>query len=137
MTNQDKKKWLQRYTELNKAINQISEECERQRALCERITPVYTDMPGRGPHDRTDAYIKLVELQDKANAKIDEYTAMREEIEEAINTISNMSLRTLMRYRYLNGETWEKIAVKMNYSWRNMHYLHGQALRIIQIEEVK
>ena len=31
------------------------------------------------------------------------------------------------------GETWEKIAVDMNYSWRQVVRLHGKALREIKM----
>jgi hypothetical protein len=33
-----------------------------------------------------------------------------------------------MRHRYLEGLTWEKVCVEMNYSWRQTHNIHARAL---------
>jgi len=33
-----------------------------------------------------------------------------------------------LQYRYLDGKTFEWIAAEMNYSWRQIHRLHSQAL---------
>ena len=35
--------------------------------------------------------------------------------------------------RYVLGKPWEKIAEDMNYGIRNVHRLHGEALREIKI----
>ena len=128
MTNQEKKAWLRRYWDLDRAINQKLDEQERLRALCERVTPVLTGMPGGAASDRTDAYIKLAELEAQIDAEVDQYADMRSEIEGAIDTLDDMTLRTLMRYRYLSGLTWEEIAEKMGCELRWIYVLHGRAL---------
>ena len=46
-----------------------------------------------------------------------------------IAEVPDTTLRTLLTKRYLNFEKWEKIAVDLNYSWRQVMRLHGQALR--------
>jgi len=33
-----------------------------------------------------------------------------------------------LTYRYINGKTWEEIAVEMHYTYKWVHVLHGQAL---------
>jgi len=45
-----------------------------------------------------------------------------------IRKIDNGRYRTLLELRYIKNETFEKIAVKMNYSWRQTHRIHGWAL---------
>jgi NRPS condensation-like uncharacterized protein len=133
MTNQEKKRYLQRYTKLKNAIDQKLSEYEQLRALCERATTTITGMPPSGRNSREDAYVRMIEMGYKINDEIDRYVDMRKEIEAAISTVEDITLQTLLRYRYLNGLTWEKIAVEMNYAWRNVHYLHGKALYEIRL----
>ena len=45
-----------------------------------------------------------------------------------IRQVDNGKYRTLLELRYIKNETWERIAVKMNYSWRQTHRIHGWAL---------
>ena len=35
----------------------------------------------------------------------------------------------IKRLRYLRGYTWEQICVKMEYSWKQIHRIHGKALK--------
>ena len=37
--------------------------------------------------------------------------------------------RMLLRYRYIDGLKWEEVCVRMNYSWTQTHYHHGEALK--------
>ena len=84
MTSQDKKQWLKRYTELNKAINQKVSELDRLRSLAEKVTSTYSDMP-KSPsfeNHREDTYAKMIDLSKEIDAEIDKYVDMRKEIEE-------------------------------------------------------
>ena len=128
MTSQEKKSYLQRYTKLDKAINQKLLERDRLRSLAEKCTSSITGMPRGGTSDRTDTYDRLAEIEEEINAEIDKYVAMRKEIEAAIDTVGDITLKTLLRYRYLDGLTWEKIAVEMGYCYMQVCRLHGKAL---------
>ncbi len=132
MTNQEKKRYLQRYTKLNNAINQKLSEYEQLRALCEKVTTTITGMPPSGRNSREDAYVRMIEMGHKINDEIDRYVDMRKEIEAAINTVDDITLQTLLRYRYLNGLTWERVAVEMEKTWRWIHRLHSRALEAIK-----
>lgn len=133
MNNQEKKRYLQRYTKLNKAIDQRILERDRLRSLAEKCTVAITGVPRGGERDRTDTYIRLAEIESEIDKIIDQYVDMRKEIEAAISTVEDITLQTLLRYRYLNGLTWEKIAVEMNYCWRQIIRLHGRALQDIKL----
>ena len=54
------------------------------------------------------------------------------EIEQAIDTLGPTE-RRLMRLRYIDGLSWEAICRRINYSWRQIHRIHSQAL--IKIKE--
>ena len=51
-----------------------------------------------------------------------------------VNKLDDATLRTLLILRYLNFQTWEMIACKMNYGYRHILRLHGNAL--IEIKNV-
>lgn len=53
-------------------------------------------------------------------------------IENAIEKVDDDRMRILMRSRYIQGKTWEQICVQLNYSWRQIHYLHSKALKKIE-----
>ena len=55
------------------------------------------------------------------------------EISRAIQKIENYDYQDLLVKRYVLGQSWEKIADDMNYGIRNVHRLHGEALRELKI----
>ena len=135
MTTKEKKEYLKRYRKIDKEINQLLLEKREILALGTKITPTYTDTPkGVGESDKVQSTIEKLEAQEeKIDKKIDLLYEVKENIEKAIHTVEDDTLRVLLRYRYINGMTWEKIAVELNYAYRNVTRLHGKALRLIKI----
>ena len=61
-----------------------------------------------------------------------ETVRLRREIEDVIAAVPDGRLRMLLRYRYIDGMTWERIAVNMNFKdVRHVYRLHGSALSLI------
>ena len=81
--------------------------------------------------DLSDAIAALEKYAERVNAKWDELIAMREEAKERIGEITDGRYREVLYRRYLQGESWEYIAVGMGYSFRQVTRLHGGALRAI------
>ncbi len=52
-------------------------------------------------------------------------------IEKEIDNVNDASESLLLRYRYIDGYGWEEISELMNYSHRNLHYLHKKALSAV------
>lgn len=48
-----------------------------------------------------------------------------------ISTMNGDGELMLTVLRYLSYKNWEEIAGIMNYSWRNVHYVHSKALKAI------
>jgi DNA-directed RNA polymerase specialized sigma subunit len=71
---------------------------------------------------------KIVDLENEIDADIDQLISIRDNIKAVIEAVEDDRERLLLQYRYLDGWTFEKIAVEMNYSWRQIHRLHSQAL---------
>lgn len=84
--------------------------------------------PSKEANPTENLIIKHLELQELYKAKLDELAAEQLAIEQAIEPL-DYTARALLRYRYIEGMTWEQVAVKMNYSWRQVHRLHGDALQ--------
>lgn len=57
------------------------------------------------------------------------------EVKNAIEAMDNETEKTLLRYRYILGHKWERIAVNMGYTWRRVMQIHGNALYHFKIPE--
>ncbi len=128
--NEQKIRYLSRYRRLNQRIDRLLEEQSRWREKAMRITPVLSPVPGGGgsgsPIERP--MDKVLEIDVEINREIDELQIVRQEIRNTLNQLEDENLKLLMEYRYIDGLTWEQIAVKMNYCWRQVCRKHGQAL---------
>ena len=47
--------------------------------------------------------------------------------------LEDVNQQMVITKRYLDGETWEQIAVDMDMALRSVHKLHGQALPILEL----
>lgn len=138
MTTKEKKEYLKRYRKIDREVNQLIMEKDEILSLGIKITPTYSDMPkGMGESNKIQSTIEKLEAQEeKINKKIDLLYAVKEDIEKVLHTVEDDTLRVLLRYRYINGLTWEKIAVIMGYGYRNITRLHGRALTQIKIHNM-
>ena len=127
------KEYLLQYREAMRRVQAITEHLSELRAIAERITPNYSSSGGN--HQAGDkigsAVAKIVDAEVKTTAEIDQLTALEAEIISVIDRVQE-PYRTLLYERYVNGLTFERIAVRMNYSWRQIIRLHGQALQYAQ-----
>ena len=125
------KERLRRYRDLKNEYRQIIEKLETIEAvLLHPKAQRFTDMP-KGPGGGStmeDLAVKHMELQQRYTEKLDELAAEQLAIEKAIEPLEPIA-RTLMRYRYIDGLTWEEVCVRINYSWRQTHNIHSRALK--------
>ena len=131
VTNRHKIKYLKRYINLDREIERKLEEVARLRSKLTRVTEVYSTEPRGGGtiYGKTEEILaKIVDLENEIDADIDRLVAIRDGIKTIIEAVEDDRERLLLQYRYLDGKTFEKIAVEMNYSWRQIHRLHSQAL---------
>lgn len=78
------------------------------------------------------AVLRIVELEERLNAEIDELTAKRQEIECAVGSVPDEVQREVLTRRYLLYQKWEVIAEEMCYSERQVFRIHGAALRALK-----
>lgn len=136
MTNSEKKAYLRRYSDNEREINRLEEELARWESRAQKITTSYSLAPAHNADgDKIQTAVDaIVEVKAMLYDRLADATELRRNIQAAIDTVQDGRLRNLLEYRYIDGITFEQIAVKMNYNWRWTLYLHGRALMNIQIK---
>lgn len=133
VTNAEKKAILLEYQAIERRINRLLDEKQCWMEKATAVNPVLSDMPKGGGTDKIqNAVCRIADIEADINREIDRQIDLRARIETAICAIPDGRLRDLMRYRYIDGLTWEKIAVKMEISYQWVCKLHGDALKEIE-----
>lgn len=131
MTAKEVKAYLNEYRKCVKRSRAAQDHLNELRTMAERITPNYGGNSG-GNHVSSDklgeAVARIVDAEARVEAEIEMLIATEREIEKVIKSVSDQTLSTLLYERYINGKTWEQLAVQMNYSYRGVTKAHGRAL---------
>ncbi len=132
--NEKKKLFLKSYLREKRAVIRIEEQLAELKL--NKISPsvINDGMPhGTDMTDLSDYVARVDELErDLVRARYDRIRAFQE-VQAAIEAMEDETEKELLTYRYIRGFKWEKIAVEMGYSWRKIHYLHGDALEHFSI----
>ena len=137
MTNQEKKRYLLRYQDIDDEIAALIEERAVWRERATKITASTGGTKGGGSEQRTmeNAAIKCAQISTEIDRKISEAAAARREIRSCINRVRDPRFRRLLRLHYISGLTFEEVAERMHYSCRWILKLHGQALADLPAKE--
>ena len=132
------KEFLKKGRNLNDEINADVQALVKLRALVYGTAARYDNVrvqtsPG---NTQENNIIKLIELENKINAKIDRLIDYQSKMHDLINSVDNTRYRTLLTERYINCKTWEEIAAEFKFKdVRHIYRLHGEALRAIPYKE--
>lgn len=128
------KKQLQEHFWLRQNIKKLEEKLLELETEAKRVTAVYskTKSSGKGSSkDRMgDIVAKIVDIQEQINELTVQAYEKMIEIEKAILALPNRE-RYLIRLRYIEGLSWYEIMAEMHYSWRQVHYIHSEALKLL------
>lgn len=131
MTKDETKAWLRSYRQKKLEADHLDRMIQKLEAeIYSPKTTRFDKIPGCTPDAGSPTErlaLKHLELVDKYKAMRDELLDGQREIEKAIESLGGSS-RTMMRLYYMEGLTWEAVAVAINYSWRQTHNLHSAAL---------
>lgn len=125
------KEYLRQYKLMTARIRNREHDLAELREERESISINLDGMPhGTSLSDKTarlaaqlaDAEEEIIELRSEA-------WSIRMEIVRTLNMIQTPEYNTLLYLRYIEGKTWEQIAVEMHYTFRHTTRLHGDALR--------
>ena len=75
---------------------------------------------------------ELNKLHKEAELKMQEQVKTMQAVLKAIDSVEDATKRDILQRRYIEGESWESIAVEKNYSWRHIQRLHAEAKELIK-----
>ncbi|TCT14594.1 uncharacterized protein DUF1492 [Natranaerovirga pectinivora] len=120
---------------LDKIINQKLEEQERLKALAEKTTPSYSPVKvtgGERKNIREEHNVKLIDLKYELDETVDRFVDLKREIMDTINQLDELKYQLLLAMRYIDGKSWNEVAVVMGYDKRYTLKLHDIALKKIE-----
>lgn len=131
--NEQKIRYLSRYRQIGERVDRLLDEKRRWRELAVKITPGFSPVPGGGGNgSRIERSVeKVLEIEAQLAKEIDGLCTARQEIGGTLDRMEDETLKLLMEYRYIDGLTWEQVAEKMHYSWRQVCRKHEKALEQI------
>lgn len=133
-TNEEKIKKLKSYQNSWKEIQRLTDEIERLNSQAQKITQTLSSAPsGQGKSDRTVIVDKIVERKEELQLAIERAKRECNEIEQIINSVKNPLYKRILKWRYINGVSFKKIAEKENYSQRYVVEMHLKAVESLKI----
>jgi DNA-directed RNA polymerase specialized sigma subunit len=132
--NEQKKEYLKSYRRAIKREQDILDEIQRLR-LDKMFPSVVNDgMPRGSSHSDLSDYAAILDEQiDLLKEERLEKVRCYQKIERQIRQMENEDEQEVLRLRYILGMKWEEVAVKMDYSWRQIHRIHSAALLNLKI----
>lgn len=122
------KKFMQLYRESVQKTAEIASNLAELKAEAEALKD------HEGQRVELDAAVaKYVDACKDAEKELDRLADLRKEIRSVIDSVEDARLHSLLWRRYISGMTWEQVAVSMNYTYRRVTQLHGDALKAIVI----
>jgi hypothetical protein len=133
------KDYLSQAYRIDQRINAKIEQVQSLRELTMKATATLSDTPPsngtRNVHRMEDIIAKMVDLEAEINADLNRLIDLKHEIITVVKCVQDPELQTLLELRYLCFKTWEEIAVAINWSIRQVYYMHGESLR--EVEKIR
>ncbi len=128
------KEYLQQLKRLDAVINQKIKELEDLRSKYSGVSGIdYSKNKTQTNPSGEASFVKMtdrkMELEAEINAEIDNFVNEKHKITNKIQELSNADEISVLHKRYVEFLTFEQIAVDMNYTIRNIYFIHGKALQ--------
>ena len=134
MTIKECKEWLLRARKTDEEINALI--LEQERALTKATSTVAQSgsekVQTSNVNTSENKFISYAVYSELIDKRIDRLYEIKKEILENVNKLDDATLRTILILRYLNFQTWEMIACRIHYSYKQVCRLHGKALNLIK-----
>ena len=131
-----KKEELKNYIETKREIEIIKDKIEYLEENKTSIKSMIIDDMPKGSNTENDRLGELLgkieELLNIYNEKQIRLIKQQMKIEDAIDKLEEATDRNIMRLKYIDGYTWERICVVLNYSWNGIHKKHRKILEKIR-----
>lgn len=87
-------------------------------------------------HDRMgDLLATILDLEEECLKDVVRLQDIEIEIKNLIEAINNADCRLILYERYINLKRWATVAIDAGYSERQVHNLHEQGLRLIELHK--
>lgn len=127
--NEEKKNFLKSYKASEQCLFRLEEQIKEVRRNKISISINNDGMPhGKDITDLSDYAATVDELEREILKERYKRIALFKRIRISIESMEDEQEKTLLTYRYLKDMKWEEICCRMDYCWRKIHYLHGDAL---------
>jgi DNA-directed RNA polymerase specialized sigma subunit len=125
------KQWLRRYINADHRIDSLLRE---RQDVYDRLTKITAALDSESVSSTKDPhkYDELADLDIFIRQRVSQSMAIRLEITTAIDELEDWRYRDILKYKYINGFTWEQVANAINYSYAQTTRLHGSALKAIE-----
>lgn len=131
------KEYLNQVREINRRIDDKVLEIDFLNDRLTSISVAYDVEPvdhSRNVHSLEHSIARVLDLKDELARDLTDLIDKRREVENTIEQLKDTNMKKLLNLRYLHFNTWEYIAVQLNFSIRNVYILHGKAL--LEIEKI-
>ena len=124
---------------LDQRINSDIEELGKLREMSSSISSptweerVQTSRNTDAPFVRS--VFKIMELEDKINAEIDNLVELKKQIRTVIDEVANTDERMVLRYRYIHNLTWEQIGDELHADRTTVYRWHNSAINHVTMPE--
>ena len=132
------KEYLQQYRHAVERARSALEHLQELQTIATRTTPIYGGEGGSqhqsGDEKLCNAVERIIEAKNRVSDELEMLEATEREVVKTIDSVTDNALNTLLYKRYINGKTFEQIAVEMNYSYYHVvHRLHPEALEAVKM----
>lgn len=82
---------------------------------------------------KDDAYVKIINLNDYINEKVDKLIDLKYQLIQAIEQLDNSKERTIIWMKYISSKSWDEIAEELKISKTTLFMLHDEAVKKIEM----
>ena len=134
--NERKKEYLKGYIFSMRKAQRLKEQIEELRSQQMFPSANHDGMPQGNAHSDLSGYMAkldalILQLEAEKETAIREYN----EIYNQVQLMQDEAEKEVLERRYLLGDSWWRIAVKMNYAESHIYRIHGAALSHFQMTE--
>ena len=132
--NEEKKRYLNGYIYSTRKVQRLEEQIEELR--CQKMFPSANNdgMPKGNAHSDLSGYAArldelITQLEEEKEKAVQKYKTIYNQVQ----LLDDETEKEVLERRYLLGDTWWRIAIKMNYAESHIYRIHGLALLHFQI----
>ena len=126
------KEYLQQIGRYDRLINNKLVELAQYRSMACSVSAVKNDerVQSSPSHDTMDKIVsKIEQMENEIDMLVDRYIDNKRKIISQIDSMSDEMTYQILFSRYVEQKTFEKMAIEMNYCYKQIIRRHGKALQ--------